>query len=189
LLSFEKMAAVSSSADVDLSGRNSSKVTEDGAVRMTKLRSGLNKTVESSIKALNYTVFKEHFNPKSRDEIKMVREVHVQFEKKAVALISEEVVLMLREENVEELLLKLDELCKRSSSRSGQVLWRPKGVPVDDVTAQLLPVLVMLRRKLKAVLDDADAETDRMKRAVLERRRLICSLKTEIAENVKLLSE
>jgi len=179
--------AVVSNSDADLTDENSSKVTEDGAVRMTKLRSGLDKTVKSSIKALSYALFKEHFNPNSREETKLVREIHSQFESKAIALIEEEIVLMLREENVEQLLLKLDELCKRSSSQSGQVLWRPKGVPADDVVSQLLPVVTVLRRKLGALLDDTDAETDRMKRAVLERRRLIRSLKTEIAENVKLL--
>jgi len=174
---------------MDLSNENSSKMVEDGAIRMTKLRSALDKTLKCCVAALSYDLFKAHFNPKSRDEKKMIRGIHLPFEEKALAIVRDEVVLMLREENVEQLLLKLDELCKLSSSQSGEVLWRPKGVPVDDVAAQLLPVLVVLRQKLKVLRGDVDAETDRMKRAVFERRRLIHNLKTEIVENVKLLSE
>jgi len=175
--------------DGELSNENSAKVIENGAVRMSKMRCALDKTAKACVSALTYDLFKTRFSPKSRDEKKLVFGIHLEFQEKALALVRDEVVLMLREENVEQLLLKLDELCKLSSSQYGEVLWRPKGVPVDDVTAQLLPVLMVLRQKLQVLLGDVEAETDRMKRAVLERRRLIHSLKTEIAQNVKLLSE
>jgi len=174
---------------VEVSNEKSAKIIENGAVRMSKMRCALDKTVKACVSALTYDLFKTRFNPKNRDEKKLVRGIHLQFQEKALALVRDEVVLMLREENVEQLLLKLDELCKLSSSQCGQVLWRPKGVPIDDVTAQLLPVLVVLRQKLHVLLSDVEAETDRMKRSVLERRRLIHNLKTEIAQNVKLLSE
>jgi len=172
--------------DVEISDENSLKIT-DVAVRMSKLRSALDKTIKSCVMSFSYNIFKEHFNPKSRDEKKMVHEIYSQFQEKALSLVKDEVVLMLREENVEQLLLKLDDLCKLSSLRSGEALWRPTGVPVDDVAAQLLPALMGLRQKLKLLLGDVEAEADRMKRAVLERRRLIHSLKEEIAENIKLL--
>ena len=168
---------------------NGTQITEDGAARMSKLRRALDRTAKSCISAVTYDLLKAHFNPKSRAEKKILLNIHLQFREKALALVKEEVVLMIREENVEQQLLKLDGLCKLSSSRRGEVHWRPKGVPVDDVEAHLLPGLLVLRQKLKALLGDVDGETDRMKRAVLERRRLVNSLKTEIAENAKLLNQ
>jgi len=163
--------------------------TEDGPVRLLKLRSALDKTAKSCVSALGYNLFKAHFKPKCRDEKAILQDVHSQFQERALALVKDEVVLMIREENVEQLLLKLEALCKLSQTQDEEVLWRPKGVPVDDVSAQLLPGLFVLRQKLNQQLYDVDSETDRMKRAVVERRRLIDSLKMEIAENVKLLCQ
>jgi len=178
--------AGASEPELLVSNEESSKI-DDGAVRMSKLRSALDKTVKACVSTLSYDLLKAHFNPKSRDEKKCLQNTCLQFKEKALALVKDEVVLMMREENVEQLLLKLDELCKLSSSHSGEVLWRPTGVPVDDVTVQLLPGILVLREKLKVLLSDDEAETDRMKRAILERRRLIHSLKTEIAKNDILL--
>ena len=167
------------------SSENTAEIVDNSAVRMSKLRRALDKTVQSCVSSVNYDLLKAYFNPKSREGKKMLHEIHLQFQEKALAVVKDEVVLMIQEENVEQLLLKLDELCNLSSSESGEVRWRPKGVPTDDAAAQLLTVLLVLRQKLKVMLGDAEAETDQMMRAVLERRRLIQNLKIEIAENAK----
>jgi len=179
------MAGVS---DVGVLKENVTETTADGAVRMSKLRSALDRTATACISALNYNLLKAHFNPKSLEDKELLRNIHSLFQEKALANIKDEIVLMIREENVEQMLLKLDESCNLSSSESREVSWRPNGVPVDDVAAQLMPGILVLRRKLKEKIDDEDAEADRMMRAVLERRRLIQNSKAELTENVKLLS-
>jgi len=167
---------------------NVTTVIKDDDVRLSKLRSALDKTAKACVSALNFNLFTTHFNPNSREEKKFLRDAHLNFKEKALALIKDEIILMIREENVEQMLSKLDELCKLSS-HGGEELWRPKGVPVDDVTAHLLPVLLVLRKKLKSLLRDVETETDRMMRSLNERRRLVNSLKTEIAQNAKLLCQ
>jgi len=160
----------------------------DGDVRLSKLRSALDKTAKACVSDFNSDLFTTHFNPNSRDEKKLLRSAHLNFKEKAFALMKDEIILMIREENVEQMLSKLDELCKLSS-HGEEELWRPKGVPVDDVTAHLSPVLLDLRKKLKSLLRDVETETDQMMRSVNERRRLVHSLKTEIAQNVKLMCQ
>jgi len=169
------------------SDENVSEMTVDGAIRMSKLRSALDKTANACVSALNYSLLKTQFNPMSREDREKLRNIHSQFQEIALANVKDEVVLMIREENVEQTLLKLDELCN-TSSECREIRWRPRGVPVDDSAAQLMPGILKLRQKLKAVIEDEDAETDRMMRAVLERRRLIQNRKSELAENAKLLS-
>jgi len=166
---------------------NITEVLNDG--RISKLRSALNKTVKACVTGLNYNLLKVHINPRNREDKRNLSNIHLQFQEKVLMFVKAEVDLMIREENVEQTLLKLDELCKLSLSQIGEVVWRPKGVPVDDVAAQLMPGILALRQKLKVLLDDTEAETDRMMRAVLERQRLIQSLKTELAENAKLLCQ
>ena len=180
LFFYEKMAGVS---DVCVSNEDVSEIT-DGTVRLSKFRNALDRTVRSCVSTVTYDLHKAHFNPKRRNEKNCLHRCHLQLSEKAVELLRDEIVLMIREENVEQLLLKLDDLCKLSTSHSGEVLWRPKGVPGDDVTAHLLAVLLVKRQKLKVLLGDVEAETERMMRAVLERRRIINSLKREIGQNV-----
>ena len=172
---------------VGVSEENVTEITVDGAIRMSKLRNALDRAANGCVSALNYSLLKAHFNPKSRDDREKLRNIHSLFQEKALANIKDEIVLMIREENVEQMLLKLDELCNLSFD-SREVRWRPKGVPVDDAAAQLMPGILKLRQKVKVMIDDQDAETDRMMHAVLQRRRLIQNLKSELAENAKLLS-
>lgn len=183
------MAGISENcnSEVCISNESTTTVMEDGAVRMSKLRSALEKTTKACISTLSYDVFTAHFKPKSREEKKMLRDISSQFREKATELVKDEIVLMIREENVAQMLSKLEELC-HSSSQCGK-RWRPTGVPVDDTAGHLLPVLMVLRKKLKFLLHDVEAEADRMMRAVLERRRLVHNLKAEIVQNAKLLCQ
>jgi len=182
------MKMAGASEDVVVSNANLSEIALDSAVRISKLRSALDKTANACVSALNYNLLKSNFNPKSREDKDKLRNIHSLFQEKALANIKDEIVLMIREENVQQLLLKLDESCNLSSEPR-EMRWRPKGVPVDDVAAQLMPGILVLRQKLKATVDEEDAETDRMMRAVLERRRLIENLKTKLTENGKLTLE
>jgi len=174
-------------SEVGVSNENVAEITVEGSVRMSKLRNALDRTASACVSALNYNLLKTHFNAKSREDKEKLRNIHSLFQEKVLANVKDEIVLMIREENVEQMLLKLDESCNQSSE-CREVRWRPKGVPVDDVAAQLMPGILVLGQKLKAMIDDEDAETDRMMRAVLERRRLIQNLKTELAENARMLS-
>jgi len=168
--------------DVVISNENLTCFT-DGCERMSKLRSALNKTAKSSVSAITFDILRAQMDPKSREEKKMLHSIHSQLLENVLALVKDEIVLLLHEENVEQKLSKLDDACKLSLAESTEVIWRPNGSPMDDVAAHLLPGISVTHQRLKVLLDDTEFETDRMMRAVLERRRFIENVKTTLEEN------
>ncbi|XP_025078404.1 polyamine-modulated factor 1-like [Pomacea canaliculata] len=114
--------------------------TKPKVLHLSLLQNALSKTTKKCVSSLKFSLLKHHLSAvHARDPVALLK-LHEESVSILSSNIQEELALMFKEENICELMKKLDHFQEEIDCTSNVTAWRPSGSPESDICSHLFPV-------------------------------------------------
>ncbi|KAL8565253.1 hypothetical protein ACOMHN_001151 [Nucella lapillus] len=136
-------------------------------IHMQHLQKALDKTTRKCVSSLKFSLLKRHFEPIYKKDPKTLQKLHEEASAQLSTNIKEELAVMFEEENIQDFMVKLDEIKAQADEMDENlVAWRPSGNPSEDIRAHVHPIHLQHLHQLQKVFEQLQSQNTLLRRTL-----------------------
>ncbi|OWF48403.1 Polyamine-modulated factor 1 [Mizuhopecten yessoensis] len=151
--------------------------------RMQILNNALTQARKKIISSAKLQLFQKHLRPIHKKNPEVLKKMHLQLTKQLDCHISEEVMLMFAEEQMEKILDDLDGIIA-SQKDNKELAWRPSGDPQQDSQVHNIPIKEKQKAQLQHVITQLEHQNTLLRDHVALRQKKLLGTKRTVDNGI-----